>query len=165
MISGKKTFEELHEAIQIMGNWGNYHLYRFDCGNGLAIERPNEDFPSVAADPRKTRLSQVFGHGTKNIHYNYDFGDDWELLIKLETISSEGPSIPVCLAGKRSFPPEDCGGYPGYVRLLDILCDKKNPEYERKIEWLGGSFNPEECDLNAINQELKKHFSPEKSVK
>jgi hypothetical protein len=53
---------------------------------------------------------------------------------------------PVCIAGKRACPPEDCGGVFGYEDLLKVLSDPEHEEYEDRIEWLGGSFDPEAFD-------------------
>ena len=37
---------------------------------------------------------------------------------------------PRCIAGKRAYPPEDCGGAWGYVDILEILKDSAHEEYE-----------------------------------
>jgi len=61
---------------------------------------------------------------------------------------------PLCLAGKRACPPEDCGGIWGYAELLEVLQDPEHPEYEERLEWLGDSFDPEAFDLDEVNQIL-----------
>jgi hypothetical protein len=52
--------------------------------------------------------------------YVYDFGDDWRHEIEIEAILPPAPNgyYPSCIAGARACPPEDCGGVPGYLRLL-----------------------------------------------
>jgi hypothetical protein len=67
-----------------------------------------------------------------------------------------GVRYPRCLAGKRACPPEDCGGVPGYERMLGILADPKDEEYEEITELLGEEFDPEAFDLGAVNEELAK---------
>lgn len=62
---------------------------------------------------------------------------------------------PVCLAGKRACPPEDCGGIWGYMQLLEALADPQHPEHEEMLEWVGGSIDPEAFDLHDINQRLR----------
>jgi hypothetical protein len=37
---------------------------------------------------------------------------------------------------------------------LSILSDPENPEYEEKVEWLEGGFDPEKFDLKEINSRL-----------
>lgn len=63
---------------------------------------------------------------------------------------------PVCVTGKRACPPEDCGGFWGYDELLSIINHPEHPEYEERMEWLGGDFDPEEFDLKLINTRLQK---------
>jgi hypothetical protein len=50
--------------------------------------------------------------------YEYDFHDCWEHHIRLERILPIDPKriYPVCIGGKRSAPPEDCGGVLTTVR-------------------------------------------------
>ena len=45
---------------------------------------------------------------------------------------------------------------PGYEHLLEILGDPANEEYAEMIEWLGGPFDPEGFDLNAVNRDLRQ---------
>lgn len=47
--------------------------------------------------------------------YEYDFGDGCEHSVVLEKVltRSGGATSPSCIAGARSGPPEDCGGYLG----------------------------------------------------
>ncbi len=90
--------------------------------------------------------------------YTYDFGDTWEHQILVEKILpiDEKTQYPVCLAGKRSGPPEDCGGPWGYMELLDVLNDPNDPEYEDRVEWIGEDFDSELFDVDKINLRLKK---------
>ena len=53
------------------------------------------------------------------------FGDSWEHLVEVEDelpVECVTMPIPRCLAGERACPPEDCGGPPGYQRLLVEAC-------------------------------------------
>ena len=61
-----------------------------------------------------------------------------------------GNKYPQCIGGKRTCPPEDCGGVCGYENLLEIIANPKHPEYQERMEWLGDSFNPEEFDPKLI---------------
>jgi pRiA4b ORF-3-like protein len=61
----------------------------------------------------------IFGGCAKNpkFLYEYDFGDSWEhkLLMAKVLPCEAGKRYPVCLTGKRTCPPEDCGGVWGYA--------------------------------------------------
>ena len=52
----------------------------------------------------------------------YDLGDCWIHDVVTEGIDTPEPTIryPVCVAGKRACPPEDCDGAPGYEALLAV---------------------------------------------
>ena len=95
--------------------------------------------------------------GADRFSYTYDFGDDWEHLIVVEKRKphpDEKP-YPVCVAGKRNCPPDDCGGTPGYERLLEIPV---RPEQSESVEWLGEGFDPEEFDTGNTNAALAARF-------
>lgn len=63
------------------------------------------------------------------LQYDYDFGDNWEHTVVLEKILPFDDKLqyPVCVAGRMSCPPEDCGGAWGYMDMLEVL---KQPEHE-----------------------------------
>jgi hypothetical protein len=67
----------------------------------------------------------------------------------------EKTQYPICIAGKRSGPPEDCGGPWGYMELLDVLNDPNDPEYEDRVEWVGGDFDSELFDTEEISVRLR----------
>lgn len=67
----------------------------------------------------------------------------------------EGKRYPVCLDGARACPPEDCGGIPGYERLLAALADPKDPEHDELVGWAPDGFDPELFDLIAANRRLR----------
>jgi hypothetical protein len=89
--------------------------------------------------------------------YEYDFGDGWHHSLVIEEISPPEPGVeyPVCLAGVRACPPEDCGGPWGYPEFLEILADPAHEEYESMLEWVGGAFDPERFDLARVNGLLR----------
>jgi hypothetical protein len=66
------------------------------------------------------------------------------------------PSILGTLGGARACPPEDCGGVPGYYRLLKILADTSDEEHEEMVEWLEEHaknyfpYHPEAFDPAAV---------------
>ena len=66
-----------------------------------------------------------------------------------------GVRYPVCVAGKRACPPEDCGGPWGYADLLAAIADPGHERHEELVEWIGDEFDPEAFDVEAINKDLK----------
>ena len=65
-------------------------------------------------------------------------------------------AYPVCLAGERACPPDDCGGVWGYADLLEALADPKHPEHEWLTEWAGGPIDPEAFDRDEVNKQLAR---------
>lgn len=63
---------------------------------------------------------------------------------------------PVCLSGRRTCLPEDCGGIRGYADLLKIIHNPAHEEYEGMMEWLGGSFDPDKFNIDDINRSLAR---------
>jgi hypothetical protein len=89
--------------------------------------------------------------------YEYDFGDSWRHLIQVEPVSKPNTEwfYPLCIAGERAAPPDDVGGTPGYMEFLAAIKNPKHPQHESLLIWVGGAFDPEGFDLNAINRTLR----------
>jgi len=151
-ISGAMTLKQLHLAIQAVMGWQNYHLYMFRI-DGLEYGQPDPELPCVNAGSVTVR--QALPTQTVRCTYEYDFGDGWEHKISVEAIAPDAPvGRPVCLDGRRAGPPEDCGGVPGYERVLEALADPKDPEHDEMVKWTGGDFDPERFDVEEANRRL-----------
>ncbi|HLN26930.1 MAG TPA: plasmid pRiA4b ORF-3 family protein [Gemmataceae bacterium] len=153
------TLEELHSLIQITMGWEFEHLYSFDIGG---VEYTDAEAPSgdEAGDASAVRLSDVLPVENRRPRfiYVYDFGDDWthQLIVEERFPPHEGAPYPICLAGQRACPPEDCGGPWGYGDMLEVIQDKDHDRYDEIREWLGEEFDPEAFDINKVNRELAK---------
>jgi hypothetical protein len=99
------------------------------------------------------RLDRVAPAAKGKFRYEYDFGDDWvhDVLVEKMTPMDPSATYPRCLAGKRSCPPEDCGGPWGYADLLDAISDRSHERHAELKEWLGDEFDPERFDIDAVN--------------
>ncbi len=149
------SFHDLHNVIQLVMGWGNYHLYSF-YAHKEEIGIPDPDFRNELLNAKKIKLKDKLSLKQK-FGYVYDFGDNWEHLLTVEKIldHKDGAPVPVCLEGERAGPPEDCGSYPGYYELMRIQKNKKHSEYkERIVGWLGEDFDFEHFDIDEINKEL-----------
>lgn len=87
------TFLDLHNAIQAAMNWDDYHLHEFEMKNPntgklVKIGTENEgydDFSDESLVPEeKAKLSKLFTLENKDALYTYDFGDDWQVKVRLE---------------------------------------------------------------------------------
>jgi hypothetical protein len=103
-----------------------------------------------------TKLGQLVPKKGSTFLYEYDFGDSWlhELVLEDMIEPKAGKTRAVCLGGERACPPEDCGGTYGYAELLEVIRDPDHEEYLDTITWLGGHFDPDEFDTEAVNQRL-----------
>jgi len=66
----------------------------------------------------------------------------------------ERAKYPICLGGERACPPEDCGGPWGYSDFLETLMNPDHKSHDKMLEWVGGGFDPEAFDIEALNKEL-----------
>ncbi len=161
LISSETTLSRLHEIIQAAMGWYDGHLHAFRINGEEYSTPPPYDSDHLAELGMKSthgkRLSAlVSGEGAK-FHYDYDFGDDWEHVILIEKVlpADAEQSLPVCIKGKRACPPEDIGGLWGYYHFLEAIKDPDHEEHEMYTEWIGGDFDPEVFDLDAVNGQLK----------
>jgi hypothetical protein len=91
----------------------------------------------------------------KEIRYNYDFGDDWWLTIKLEEIVDDYYfGYPTLLDGAETAPPEDVGGIHGFYEFLEAYRNPKHPEHKDMKAWADSQYF-KEYDSDWINERLK----------
>ena len=109
-------------------------------------------------DETMFKLSDLINKEKNKFTYEYDFGDGWDHMVKLVAIEEADKNVkyPVCLAGERACPPEDCGGPWSYPELLETLRGPDNQERRELIDWLGDDFDPEFFDLETTNERLKR---------
>ena len=146
----------LHHVLQDAMGWSDSHLHAFRVGDAN-FGVPDPDFPAGLRSERNVRLDRIAGEGARFV-YEYDFGDGWKHDILVEKIlpAEPGARYPRCLAGRRACPPEDCGGPPGYERLLDILRRGARTDDEADLlDWLPDDFDPETFDPDEINELLR----------
>ncbi len=148
------TLAQLHFVLLRVMGWQGGHLHMFEV-DGQCYGEPEGEFDEVLSEAR-VKLNKVLCAEKESMIYEYDFGDSWRHKIVLEKIlpASEGVYVPGCLAGARACPPEDCGGPYGYADLLVALVDPKHEEHENMRDWLGDDFDPDEFDVEEVNQYL-----------
>jgi len=160
------TFDKFHEIIQKSFGWKDYHLYEFldeEYHTTIRFSVPSEydcEYPFTTQDSSIIKLSDFFSDKNRVFKYIYDLGDCWTHDITLESISEEDNFKAVCLDGKGTCPPEDCGAGSGYEEMKNIL--KTSPysdEAEEYRVWLGlkkgEKWNSDNIDLDSINAFLK----------
>jgi len=167
--------DEVHEVIQAAFGWTDSHLHQF--GSGPRYYSPEteyylcpfqEDEGERGVPEEEVRLDQVLAVPGDRLFYMYDFGDDWEHVIRLEatTPRDDTAARAVCLDGRRDGPPEDSGGVNGY-ELVSAATDPLNPdhsdavaEFERRygIEFDAEGSAATPFKIDAINALLAERF-------
>jgi Plasmid pRiA4b ORF-3-like protein len=156
---------QLHEVLQAAFGWTDSHLHHFNIG-GLIYGAPefDEDGLSDSRTFEATEVRMIDLHfpydpeeNPLTILYEYDFGDNWRHLLRLERVArEESAKYPRCIAAARSGPPEDAGGPSGYASFLKAWLDPDHEEHKAMHRWAGGKFHPESCNLDDINKAIAK---------
>lgn len=156
---------QLHEVLQAAFGWTDSHLHQFNIG-GLIYGAPEFDedglFDSRIFEATEVRMIDLHfpydpGENPVTILYEYDFGDNWRHLLRLERVQrQEGAKYPRCIAATRSGPPEDVGGTSGYTDFLEAWLDPSHDEHKAMHRWVGRKFHPELCNLDDINKAIAK---------
>lgn len=154
------TFKKLHEVLQILMGWQQYHLYEFKYGP-IRIGIPDDEYfilDDTHWDSSRTKLSSLRPDMNDVFTYTYDFGDYWLHLLHLEHIvyAKEGQDPIACLGGARACPPEDVGGKVGYEEFLEVIADPDDEQHADFVEWSGGHYDPERFDIEAVQQQLRR---------
>jgi hypothetical protein len=153
------TLEELHEIIQLTMGWEFEHLYRFTIG-GVDYADPAMTSDGDVEDACGTRLSAVLPPENRRprFSYEYDFGDEWihQLILEERLPPKEGVKYPICVGGQRACPPEDCGGPWAYSEFVEAVGNPDHRTHAELLEWVGGEFDPERFDQEAVNNELRR---------
>jgi len=163
LVPGIMPLGRLHDVIQVVMGWQDYHLHQFVIDGQLYGDSSlNEEHDQSFLEKWNVRLKQVVEKAGTRIKYEYDFGDSWEHTILVEEILPPDPKMrhPVCLDGARACPPEDVGGYHGYARFLQAIRHPRDEEHDSYLEWVGGEFRSEAFDVKEVNRLLRKLKKP-----
>lgn len=143
------------------------HLFSVETigENGMVFELPNPEFedgfagvPSV--DANTIKLSRVVKEVGQQLVLTYDFGDNWEVLIKFEKIIEDkelpAKALPRVMEGAGFGIIEDCGGPYGLMQIAQALKDKSGPLYEEHCNhYCIDNFSLDLFDLAGMNRTLR----------
>ena len=165
-IPANYSFRSLHNVIQIVFDWQNYHLHEFSVerkdNKNLKIVMDDDpetmEFADFSRDEfvqeRFVSLAEIFSQHPEVI-YEYDFGDSWKHIITLEkSITATSPQAKL-IEGKGERPPEDVGGLHGFNEYLTVINDPTSPEYENMNAW-AASQKERAFSLKYTNHRLKE---------
>lgn len=124
------SFCDLDDIIEKMFGWTHDHLYEF------FIKDWNMQITGAPIMEEEDNAEECIDSWMKEgsvIYYTYDFGDNWEHLIKVEKLVEYEHRYPTVLKFKGPNMIEDCGGIWGFYN-----CGEE----------------PEEFDMEAVNKEF-----------
>ena len=191
VLPGDLTLDVVHTLFQAAMGWTDSHLHRFQPSTPRGkpqdyfITEFDEQEGDEGTPEKDVRLDQVLCERGDRLTYLYDFGDDWEHLVKLESIQKQasGDRVePRCVAGARACPPEDVGGIWAFEELAAWIEAGAPPEAvpspfedaDHAHGWLPNSYDPDAFDaaeataamrLWAAGEHLPWHGLPEPLVK
>ena len=132
------TFADLHQVIQIVFGWEDYHLHRFRVGKlvvGNYEDYEEDDLPMDFRWEGELKIDLILLNAIK-VLYDYDDGDGWHISIMVEEVEYvDDFECPKLLETYGSMAQEDCGG-------VDCLID----------------LDREEVDIDGLNLILEHTF-------
>jgi len=147
----------LHDSIQLVFEWFDYQTHAFAFGD-LRFGNPLKQEGLIIEDDRDVTLAEMDLEHHPRFVYSYNFDEGWqvEIVVEKPPAPRKGARYPLCAAGERAGPPEDCGGPEAYHDMLACLKEPETDLSREWREWLGPEYDPEACDLEKINQGLRK---------
>jgi hypothetical protein len=140
----------LHDIIQVVMGWQDEHPFDFRVGDKIYSEPyPDDDmYERKTYNAKSIRLKTLVERGVGQFLYTYDFGDNWQHDIVIESVRDGEAEIdyPVFVDGARRCPPDDVGGAPCFMDFLEAMLNPTHEEHRRMIEWYGKPFAP--LDIN-----------------
>ena len=118
LVRSDSTIAELHNTLQIALGCSDEHLNRFVI-QGREFGVSHAGGIGFRDDPRQVCLADLGLRRRERFVYDYDFTDGWQHDVRLEQILPLDPRrrYPSCIGGRRSVPPEDCGGPWAFLEL------------------------------------------------
>ncbi len=169
LVPSTYSFRHLHNVIQIVFDWQNYHLHVFEAkkegakDKQIVMDDDPENLEWLDFDcydvlqERFVALEDIFpGYG--EVMYEYDFGDSWKHTILLEKVIKSNTFNATFLEGKGERPPEDVGSSWGYHEYKRIMADETDPEHESMKVW-AESQKERKLSSEKINERLRHSIS------
>ena len=157
MVRESMWLSRLHDSIQVLFDWYDYQTHEFAFGD-LRFGNPVKRDDLSIEDDRDSTLADLDLEHHARFVYRYHFDDGWQVDIAVEKhlAVKKGVQYPLCAAGVRAGPPEDCGGPEAYQDMLACLKEPETDLGREWRDWLGPDYDPEKCDLEKLNLALKK---------
>ena len=173
LVRGDTSVARLHQILQVAFGWQGMHLHRFEIrGREYGVHQEGGVF--FDTDAHEALIGQLKLRRLERFTYEYDFGDLWIHDLRIEATLPLNPkrAYPVCVAGRRAAPPEDCGGPQAFMatRFEYTLIgeSRSRQEFEDLLddgvdneEWaILRHYRPDRFERRAVNQRLAALAGP-----
>lgn len=146
LLRERANFLDLHHAVQDACGWQDAHLFAFRDANGAVIAGVPDNFGFGPPDPDAAKVrTAAYLKRHWSVSYEYDYGDSWQHSLELkQVVALEERFTRRLLGGARAFPPEDCGGLPGYEDVVAVAAGGQATYHDTAAlrEWCAG-WDPE----------------------
>ena len=144
------TLDVVHQVIQAAFEWSDSHLHRFALGGHpfdrgaqfflcpFDVEEAEDDGLPAA----EVRLDETMQDPGDVLSYVYDYGDGWELTLRLEQVLP-APDVATpasAVDGSRAAPPEDSGGATDAASLAQVVPDPAHFDVDELSEALRSPY-------------------------
>jgi hypothetical protein len=157
MVRETMWLSRLHDAIQIAFDWFDYQTHAFSLDD-LRFGNPVKRDDLNVEDDRDVTLADLNLAHRDKMTYEYQIGEGWNVEVRVEKTAAAGKGAyyPLCVAGERAGPPEDCGGLDAFHDMLACLKEPASDLGREWLGWLGPGYDPNACDLDKVNRALRK---------
>lgn len=182
LVRSDSTIADLHHTLQTVMEWHDVYLHHFLIrGKRYGIVRIGTWGFMDWAD--RVRLEQFNWRVNEKFLYEYNYYDEWQLVIRLEARLplDSNKLYPRCSGGKRAAPPEECGGAWWFMELKDhyspfFILDRfvailKDPDLEEtrwdyadELRQLLYWLEVDRFDRRKVNRRLREIFSKERAI-
>ena len=168
------TFEYLHDTIQIIFGWKDYHLWQFQeklHKSPYVIKLADEEDEDYFENEEILRAEHIYisaflkKKGDK-MEYLYDYGDNWVCEITVLEVLDKETDYPLLLKAKGDMMLEDIGGPFMYMKVREFMDKRKSMNKNEKLNFLDSIgfesvehfdnwINMAPVDFDDINEELE----------
>jgi len=139
VVRSDTTVAELHTTLQLVLGWTDEHLNRFVI-HGREYGVSHLGGTGFRNNPRHVHLADLGLRVGERFLYEFDFTDGWQHDVRVARMLPLGPRrrYPVCIGGRRTVPPEACGGSWAFLELrqrysIISIADRLMELLERRL--------------------------------
>ncbi|OYD71431.1 pRiA4b ORF-3-like protein [Rhodococcus sp. OK302] len=168
IVNSDVTLDHLHSLVQRTMGWRDMHGHtwrkagtRFpgDFEEYVPLHRVSDrrGAGQIAVAENEIRLDEILVLPGDKIQYRYGRLGSWRHTLILDAVDDCDIDVSaICVEGVGACPPEACVGPEEYEQLLGVLVSEELRSREWTLEWAQTDFDPENFDLDEVNDRLSR---------